>query len=48
MLVRMVSRLQSDGILTRAGPINIDKPLPRALAAWLMEVAVVLSSGGNQ
>ena len=26
----------------------MDKPFPSMLAAWLMLVAVVLSSGGNQ
>ena len=26
----------------------MDSPLPSMLAAWLMLVAVVLSSGGNQ
>lgn len=33
---------------TRAGPTNMERPLPSMLAAWLMLVAVVLSSGGNQ
>ena len=33
---------------TRAGPTSMDRPLPSMLAAWLMLVAVVLSSGGNQ